>query len=269
MAEETIQRPTDDSNPAGEQERTHVFIVGRQRSGTIWLHLLLGRHPDVGTVKEAYLLNQYVARMAECREAARRWSRHVLGAPEARSLTDHNRDIRYENLWSEPVENFAELLDWVGLGYDEEFLRRSVRETSISKLEEGEADDLSWDTGEEQDNGRDPRGRRSLPVPPGDTSPVGRERHLRGRRRPPRSGVGRGAWRPRGPRAPVFGESWGDRTRRTPPGRGAADPRAGEHTLPLPSGGDDRGRRHDDRTAERSSRDGTAPSPTAAEGARC
>jgi hypothetical protein len=38
-----------------------VFIVGCARSGTTWLQIILGSHPDVATVRETHLFDRYVA----------------------------------------------------------------------------------------------------------------------------------------------------------------------------------------------------------------
>lgn len=37
-----------------------VFIVGCARSGTTWLQIILGGHPDVATVRETHLFDRYV-----------------------------------------------------------------------------------------------------------------------------------------------------------------------------------------------------------------
>lgn len=71
MAEAPSPGPSNSAGRADEADRTRVFILGSQRSGTTWLQLLLGRHPDVGTVKETHLFNHYVARLADRWDAAR------------------------------------------------------------------------------------------------------------------------------------------------------------------------------------------------------
>jgi len=59
-----------------------VFVVGSGRSGTTWLHLMLGAHPSVATGQESQLFNNYLRRLYE------QWQRE-LSYPETDKLRKH------------------------------------------------------------------------------------------------------------------------------------------------------------------------------------
>jgi Sulfotransferase family len=59
-----------------------IFIVGAGRSGTTWLHLMLGAHPQVATGQESQLFNNYL------RKLVNQWNREIA-YPETDKLRKH------------------------------------------------------------------------------------------------------------------------------------------------------------------------------------
>lgn len=59
-----------------------VFIIGAPRSGTTWLHLMMGAHPRVATGQESQLFERYLSVLAE------RWQEE-LDWPETEDVRKH------------------------------------------------------------------------------------------------------------------------------------------------------------------------------------
>lgn len=63
-------------------DKNIIFIVGAGRSGTTWLHMMLGAHPAVATGQESQLFEKYLRRLDE------QWQRE-LNYPETEDLRRH------------------------------------------------------------------------------------------------------------------------------------------------------------------------------------
>lgn len=59
---------------AGHQGKNLVVIIGAGRSGTTWLHLMLGSHPRVATGQESQVFARYLAPLMETWESELAWS---------------------------------------------------------------------------------------------------------------------------------------------------------------------------------------------------
>ncbi len=62
--------------------REFVFIIGAPRSGTTWLHLMMGAHPEIATGQESQLFEGYLSAFA------RRWQEE-LDWPESEEVRKH------------------------------------------------------------------------------------------------------------------------------------------------------------------------------------
>jgi len=51
-------------------KRSYVFLLGAPRSGTTWLQIMLGKHPDLSTCQETHLFSGYLASLQ------RSWRHH-------------------------------------------------------------------------------------------------------------------------------------------------------------------------------------------------
>lgn len=63
-------------------DRDIVFIVGAGRSGTTWLHLMLGAHPEIATGQESQIFDRYLRKLDE------QWNRE-LHYPQTDALRQH------------------------------------------------------------------------------------------------------------------------------------------------------------------------------------
>ncbi len=63
-------------------DKNIIFIVGAGRSGTTWLHMMLGAHPAVATGQESQLFEKYLRKLDE------QWQRE-MNYPETEDLRRH------------------------------------------------------------------------------------------------------------------------------------------------------------------------------------
>lgn len=69
-------------SPSPKDPEQLIFIIGAGRSGTTWLHLMLGSHPRVATGQESQIFSEYLAPLY------RRW-RDELEWPDTETVRQH------------------------------------------------------------------------------------------------------------------------------------------------------------------------------------
>lgn len=69
-------------------------------------------------------------------EAARMWRSHVCAARAVAARTDRYREVRYEALRAQPVEELAGIVAWLGLDADRERCEAAVRACDLGRLQQ-------------------------------------------------------------------------------------------------------------------------------------
>lgn len=80
--------------------------------------------------------------------AAWSWCEHVQGAREAREHASTYRELRYEDLYAAPEEEFEALLEWLKLDITPGLVADAVAETTVERMKAGEIE-APWDFADE------------------------------------------------------------------------------------------------------------------------